>query len=206
MKNAFRKIHRVIVWYSIISAPITIAYGCWISKHDEKTLWYFLEPLNNLGFLWILSLLYVFLALLFYKAFRESLLARLAGFQESDEREQLVTAHAARNTFLLMLAIEIVFLVMRLTSFHLVRYEKPNPTGHHGLLTLGMGFSSEQFDIYALPSAPSSASPKDLEVGGNLLPSNMTLILLLLILVQVGAFKFTSRRYYAGHEDAQMGK
>lgn len=198
MKNILRKVHRTVIWYSLILGPITVFYGYWISKHEEKMLGLLSKLLNNLGFLWVLSLVYIFLALVFYREFRESLLARLAGFKEGDEREELVTAHAARTTFLLMLAVQIVLLVMSLTSFHMVMNPHPDADGHRDLLTIGMKFSSDQLDIYSVPPVPSISGPGSSELKGYLLPPNMSLILLLLILIQIGAFKLISRRRYEG--------
>lgn len=50
--------------------------------------------------LWFLSAVYFCACLVLSPAFRETLLAKAAGFKERDEREELVTAKAARSVFL----------------------------------------------------------------------------------------------------------
>ncbi|MBI4054765.1 MAG: hypothetical protein HY402_01380 [Elusimicrobia bacterium] len=197
MKNVLLKLHKIVVRYALFFAPGFIAfYTYWLTRYGDKVPeGGFIGFINTFCFIWILSLAYVFLALLFYKDFRETLLARLAGFKESDERERIVTSNAARTTFLMTLAIQIVLLIISLTNVHLVR----NPDGH-GVLSVGLGFSSDQFDIYALPSNRSARSAPlgSVEVGGNLLPPNISPILMLLLLVQIGIFKLVSRRHYEG--------
>ncbi|MBI4249684.1 MAG: hypothetical protein HY611_09290 [Elusimicrobia bacterium] len=200
MKNALLKAHKIIVRYALFYAPVYAALSATLFTRygDAVPEGGMFDAANNLGFAWILSLAYVFLALLFYRRFRETLLARLAGFKEGDERERLVTADAARATFLLMLALQIVLLVMSLTAIRLVR----NPDGH-GMLSVGMRLSSEQFDIYSLPEGqpPAPGPLGSVEIGGPLLPPNMSILLLLLLLVQIGAFKLVSSRRYEGLEN-----
>lgn len=201
MKNILRKTHKLIVWYSIIFTPITVL-AAWLTDNGGKVPENGLaNVINELGFFWILSLAYLILALVFYKDYRENLLARLAGFKEGDEREHLVTANASRATFLLMLALQIVLLVMSLTHVHLI-YDPSNPNpNEHGLLSISMAFSSKQLDIYSLTPAPvKSPPPGSWEFKSYLIPPNMSLILLLLILVQVGSFKLLSGRRYEGLE------
>ncbi|MBI4248936.1 MAG: hypothetical protein HY611_05490, partial [Elusimicrobia bacterium] len=53
--------------------------------------------------LWFLSAAYFCGCLIASSGFRENLLARISGFRERDEREELVTAKAARSMFLLTL-------------------------------------------------------------------------------------------------------
>lgn len=53
---------------------------------------------------WCASVVYLCGCIVFSTSFREALLARLSGFSERDEREELVTAKAARSVFLATLA------------------------------------------------------------------------------------------------------
>jgi hypothetical protein len=191
MKPILRHAHKLIVWYSLIFSPLTAFYFYWFSRHGQ-------EPpqegifgiINNLGFIWVLSLIYVFLALLFYKNFRESLLTRLIGLREKDEQDRLVTGQSARAAFLLMLAVQIALLVLSLTNVNVIK----NPDGH-GTVSIGMGFSSEQLNIYSLPAKTEvSLPPGALHIQGYLLPPNIAPILMLLILTQIGALKLFARR------------
>ena len=196
MKELPRKIHKAIVCYGLLAWPVLACNGYWLGH--PSSLWY--ELFNNLGFLWILSAIYFFLAIVLNRGFRESLLARLAGFKERDEREQSVTGHAARNSFLIVLATLVLCLAMSLTRVRLVMNEKPNATGHKGLLEVGIGFSSKQLNIYSLPALSHDPAAR-YELHGTILPSNMALIFALLILIQLAAFKLASRRHYAGLQE-----
>lgn len=195
MKNLFKKAHKAIVLYAVAFAPVwTLYLGYWTMVKGEEVPQGFV---NNMGFAWVLSLAYVVLALIFYRNFRETVVARLAGFKESDEREEIVTAHAARRTFLLTLAVQVVFLIMSITNIQVYR----NLDGK-GYLTVGMGFSSSQFDIYSLPTDSGLPSQGVLwGVGGHLIPSNMTVVFLLMIFVQIAAFRLFSCRHYEGENN-----
>ena len=199
MKKYLGWFHRCAVGYAVLFSPFCILIGYWLSRYGEagpggRVPHYLFQVLMNLGFVWMLSLAYCVLALLFYEAFRESLLSRLAGFREQDERERLVTARAARATFLLTLAFQIALLVMSMTGVHLVR----TPDGH-GSLSIWMGLRSENLDFYARPAAPvPSGPPTSFDFRSQLLPPNVTPILLLTILVQLGGFRLFSRRRHGG--------
>jgi len=54
---------------------------------------------------WFVSGLYLCACFIFSEDFRERLLTRVAGFQERDEREELVTGRAARSVFLVTLGV-----------------------------------------------------------------------------------------------------
>ncbi|HAH07687.1 MAG TPA: hypothetical protein DCM05_14385 [Elusimicrobia bacterium] len=193
MRAHLKRAHRWIVGYAVCFSPCSLLFVYWITRNGgtmpEGGLY---GVMNNLGFAWVLSLAYCVAALLFYKEFRESLLSRLAGFREQDERERLVTAHAARNTFLLTLALQTVLLILSLTTVSLVR----NPDGH-GMLSIGMGFSSSNLDVWAR-EAPARQEGPGLYFGGHLLPPNTAPIFLLTILIQLAAFRLSSRRGYEG--------
>ncbi|MBI4055994.1 MAG: hypothetical protein HY399_00395 [Elusimicrobia bacterium] len=195
MKKVMSKLHKCILWYAGLFSPVMVFYLYWTRNQQEFPKAGFLWFINQLGLLWILCVAYIPLALLFYRNFRESLLSRLAGFRERDEREQLVTAHASRATFLLMLALQIILLVFSMTTVDLVR----DPNGH-GTLSIGVGIdSSQHLNPFFLKPTPLSPSPSGhLEIHHFLIPPNLALILLMLILVQVGAFKLFSRRRYEG--------
>ena len=199
MKKYLAWIHRCAVGYAVLFSPFCILIGYWVSRYGEngpagRVPNYLFHVLMNLGFVWVLCLAYCVLALLFHKTFRESLLSRLAGFHEQDERERLVTARAARATFLLTLALQIALLIMSLTAVHVVR----TPDGH-GSLSIWIGLRSDDFDVRARPAAPApSEPPLSLDYERHLVPLNAAPVLLLTILVQLGGFRLFSRRRYAG--------
>lgn len=193
MRAHLKRAHRWIVGYAVLFSPCSLLFVYWITRNGgtmpEGGIY---SVMNDLGFAWVLCLAYCVGALVFYQEFRESLLSRLAGFREQDERERLVTAHAARNTFLLTLALQTVLLILSLTTVSVYR----GPDGH-GWLNIGMGFSSSNLDLWAR-EAPARESGPGLHFGGHLLPPNMAPIFLLAILVQLAAFRLSSRRGYEG--------
>lgn len=199
METILKKIHKAILWFALLLLPVFLLYAGWTAL-GLKGLpeWLTEKVLNNLGLAWVLSLVYLIASLVFYKVFREKLMARLAGFREGDEREHIVTSEAARATFLLTLSVQIVFLILSLTSVHIVR----NPDGH-GFLSIGMGFGMEHLNLGKETGAapvPAPVNPAGMEFKTYILPPGTTLILLALILTQLLAFRLFSRRRYEGNE------
>lgn len=205
MKKALIKLHKVILWYLAIVTPVMLPVYLYVylkyRKGVEDTVSYqaqgFLGAMfNNLGFIWILSVAYFFMALVFYPSFRERLMSRLAGFKERDEREELVTAKASQRTFLLMLSFQIVLLIMTLTNISMVR----QPDGH-GVVQVGIGLkSTKHFSLFTGVEAPKVDidAKGTMEVGGYLLPPNMFMVFLILIMVQIFSFRLFSQRQYKG--------
>lgn len=76
--------------------------------------------------LWFLSATYFCCCLVLSGRFRETLLTRIAGFKERDEREEIVTAKAARSVFLITLGCFIaagLFGMIRLNVFSYTRWQ-----------------------------------------------------------------------------------
>lgn len=202
LKTVLKFVHKAILGYLIVGTPVFLACLFYVFlKHGNGN---YLAPetgfwnlVNNMGFGWILSLAYFFLALVFYGDFRESLMSRIAGFKENDEREELATAKAARHTFLLMLALQTVFLVMSMTTIKLER----TPDGH-GILTIGMSMSSNQHlnfsNAKTEAAAPASDSAGLQKIERWLLPPNFFAVLAFLILAQIAGFRLFSWRAYKG--------
>lgn len=76
--------------------------------------------------LWFLSAAYFCGCLVLSGSFREALLARMSGFKERDEREEIVTAKAARSVFLVTLGCFIaagLFGMIRFNAFSYTRWQ-----------------------------------------------------------------------------------
>lgn len=162
--------------------------------------------LNDAAFAWVLCAPVAPLSLLLDRPRRERAMSRLCGLREGDERERLVTAEAARSTLLLALSAEVVLLVLTMVSVHLVWNPAAPKGAKHGLLQVGMSFSSSRhLDPFgAAPEPPSPAKTGDvleagrstMEFGGYVLSPSVFPVLALLILVQLAAFKgFALSRY-----------
>ena len=129
----------------------------------------------------------------------------------SDERERTVTGEAARATLLLSLSLQAVLLVMCLISVHLSWSPIVPKNEKHGILSVGLAFSSSRhLDPFGLPStdhaepgmiqlgAPTAPKGSSWEMGGFLLSPSTFPVLALLILIQIAAFKLFSGRRYEG--------
>jgi hypothetical protein len=201
MSKTLSLVHRTLVWFALWFAPVAIIDMLLVRSVGADHLGRLLDALNTVTFLWVLTLAYFPVALVFSHRFREKFLPQLAGFAERDEREEAITATAARHTFLITLALQLVFLVMSFATVGLVR----TPDGH-GTLSVGFGLSSQAFNFvqHRAPgpdNAAKSPPPVDTTVDQwwiNLMPPGGAPALLVLLLVQLCAFRVISRRQYAG--------
>ena len=199
MKATFEKIHKAVLWYMLCATPLVLVYVHWFMPPDGvPPHGLFHRGFNAMGGLWVLCAFYLVLALVFYRDFRESLFSKLAGFRERDEREHLATSEAARSTFLLMLGVELVFLLMSLTTFQIVQ----TPDGH-GFFKMGMSLGREQADLFSPDPAPALlvlSTPAETVTTMHLLPPSVAGVLLLLIFVQLLSFRLFAGRRYRGQD------
>lgn len=197
MKSVFEKIHKAVLCFMVCSTPLVLSYVHWFMGPDGvPPAGLFHRTFNAMCGLWVLCACYLVLALIFYKEFREGLMAKLAGFRERDEREQLATSDASRSTFLLMLGVQIVFLLMSFTTFEVVQ----KPDGH-GFFKLGISIGREQADLFSPDPVPALlvvSRPEGTVTTVHLLPPNMGAVLLLLIFVQLLGFRLFAGRRYKG--------
>ncbi|OGS01763.1 MAG: hypothetical protein A2V88_12555 [Elusimicrobia bacterium RBG_16_66_12] len=164
--------------------------------------------LNDAAFAWVLCAPAAPLTLLLDRSRRERAMSRLCGLREGDERERLVTAEAARSTLLLALSAEVIMLVLTMVSVNLVWNPAAPKGAKHGLLQVGMSFSSARhLDPFGAAAGPQSmlkvgdtleAGRSAMEFGGYVLSPSAFPILALLILVQLAAFKGFALRQYEG--------
>lgn len=140
--------------------------------------------------LWMLFSLYLCLRLIFASEFRAHMLPRLAFFKERDERELLITAQAARSSFLTTLALLLFFLC--LSAFQVAVYRVPKDlavNGKTGTISLGVNMNLVgQSPIHGLEKAA-----VDLFSYSGLPLSNFAAILFLL-LWQIGSYNYFAQR------------
>jgi hypothetical protein len=181
--------------------PILLIVGALDAWQVEQTaLWHRL--LDNAGFAYMLCAVAALATFVIDKSRHERAMARLFGVREGDERERTVTGDAARTTLLLSLALQIVLLLLSLTTVKLV-WNAAAPKGTpHGLLAVGFQFSSsDQLSAFKLASsaaATATGEPGRVIVNGYVLPPATFPVLLALILLQIASFKAFSRRRYEG--------
>ena len=169
--------------------------------------------LNTLSFAWILCAPVAPITWLLDRERRERAMAKLCGLREGDERERNVTGEAARATLLLSLSLQAVLLVMCLISVHLSWDPLVPKNEKHGILSVGLGFStSRHLDPTGFPSegrsesemlqlgAASAPKGNSWQWGGFLLSPSAFPILVLLILIQLAAFRTFAMRRYEGSD------
>ncbi|HEX4047380.1 MAG TPA: hypothetical protein VH309_06075 [Elusimicrobiota bacterium] len=201
MKKALVKLHNAALAYVVWGWPVVLldaALDAWAG--EPAPLWRRL--LNDAGFAYVLCAAAALVTLVLDKSRRERAMAKLYGVREGDERERAVTGDAAKTTLLLSLSFQIVLLVLSLTTVQLV-WNAAAPKGTpHGLLSVGLKFSSsDQLGAFGFSSAAAAAVPGEpgrVLLNGYLLTPAAFPILLALILLQLAAFKAFSRRRYEG--------
>lgn len=198
MNSPLTRLHRAVLAYAVWGWPLVLidaALDAWMG--GPASLWR--HVLNDAGFAWVLCAAAALATLVVDKDRRERAMARLCGVREGDERERAVTGDAARTTLLLGLAFQIVLLVLSLTTVKLV-WNPAAPVGaHHGLLAVGLSFnSSRHLDALGFAPAAAAIEPGRAILDGYVLSPSVFPILLVLILLQIAAFKAFSRRRYEG--------
>lgn len=148
--------------------------------------------LNTLGGVliggWMSLSIYLSLRLLFSRELRAEVLPKLVLFKERDEREVLIAAKAARNSFLTTLAL-LIFLLC-ISAFQVAIYRVPAEqaiNGKNGMISLGMNIGLSQKSTLA-----SEGTTDYVRYDG--LPISNSAIVLFLILWQLGSYNYFARR------------
>ena len=128
--------------------------------------------------LWFLCAVYFCGCLVLSRGFRETLLTRISGFRERDEREEIVTAKAARSVFLVTLGCFIaagLAGMIRLNVFSATRWESGRvpPLAKVGPYELRKGqVSKKGFVMWPSIGIPAARPPRpqytEREAGGAL--------------------------------------
>ncbi len=223
MKQVIVKIRGLIMFYLKFGWPLLIA-DVVLSTWFGEPLSGWRQFLNTAAFAWVLCAPIAPISFLFNRARREKAMARVCGLQEGDERERTISGEASRFALLLTLAIECILLVFTLVSVHVIW--NPNASKEkRGLLAISMSFDSTQhlnpFGVtgVAAPEAagisqtsthstlrvetasvPQTATRAKIDWGGTILSPRAFLILLLLILAQLSAFRIFALKRYAGND------
>ncbi len=95
-----------------------------------------------LGGLWFAILIYILVKMVFVHSYRETLLGKIFQQRISDERENLISGVATKNTYFFTSAI-----ILMLLFFSVLKISYYNPTqedraaGKKGYLSFGLGYS-----------------------------------------------------------------
>ncbi len=208
MKSLARKVRSYAMVYLRWGWPLLLADAALSTWAGEpSSLWR--SIINHAAFAWVLCAPIAPLGLLLERQRREDAMARLCGLREGDERERVVTGEAARATLLLSLFLQVILLVLSLVSVRL-SWDPTAPKGEkHGVLSVGMAFSSarhldpfgvssEDPKFFNLGAPPEALRPEIHLFGGFLLAPSTFPVLALLVLIQLLAFKVFALRRYEG--------
>lgn len=210
MKKMFIKLHSAVLTYVAWGWPVVllnVALDRWTG--DSSALWRVM--LCDAAFAWFLCSPAAPITLLFDRPRRERMMARLCGLREGDERERGVTGEAARSTLLLALSLQTVLLVMTMTTLRLFWNPLAQNKNERGMITIGFFFDpgrhldpfwSAPGDDRKIAALGAALAPKtnDMEFGGPLLSPSAFPVLVLLILIELAAFKAFAMRRYEGSD------
>ncbi len=141
-------------------------------------------------FWWLAAGVYFFIAILISKKVRENIFSWLFRFKERDEREEVITAKAAKSSFLLMAGV--LFICFFISTFRLGYQPSANHENLHGHFTVGhIEMKPEPVDKIEKVSSSGEA------INYNLynFPLSKTGLIMLVLVIQFAAFRFFSFRY-----------
>lgn len=185
---------RYALYYLVGTAPVFIIFMIWASithptAAEQGTFnggfwdvfgWFFI--------VWVLDLFYVVIKMLFSKRLRNTVMARMAGVKERDERESLVAGNAAKFSFLSTFAILLVMLLFSSATFTIKKHPE-NLEKKTGAAMIGFGFN------FIDESALTHEKVGDVEsFNYKSLPLTKPVIIFLIMLWQIGSYHLVARR------------
>ncbi len=197
MRRAAKILHDILTAYCLIGMlPVALLAG--LVRPDKPgagPAW--LVTISAVSFMaWILSLAYFLVAFCVSRGVRLSIIRRLSGLTELDERERELTGQAARNTFIMMTAVILGCILLALFSVTITR----TPADRTGLaFSLGVNISVE--DFVSVTPEPGGGTRLELHA----LPYKFAVPLICLLLIQVVAFRFFSRPIRRPDKDRPAG-
>lgn len=171
-------LHRAVLAYlAVFAVPALLAFFLLDITASGILIMESLAPVWMwLMSLWFLSTAYFCGCLILSGGFRETLLTRIAGFKERDEREEIVTAKAARSVFLITLGCLIaagLVGMIRLNVFSYTRWrgDRVPPLVTVGPYKLRKGeVAKKGFVLWPSIGIPRARAPypefKEHEIGG----------------------------------------
>lgn len=167
----------VLTYLAVFTVPALLVFFLLDLAASATRIMESLAPVwGRLMGLWFLSAAYFCGCLILSGGFRETLLTRIAGFKERDEREEIVTAKAARSVFLITLGCFIaagLVGMIRLNIFSYTRWQgdRVPPLVKVGPYELRKGqVSREGFTMWPSIGMPGSRAPypefTEREIGG----------------------------------------
>jgi hypothetical protein len=182
-----RLLHRVLVAFVVVAAPLSIGYWLWLGDPEPGQL----SPrfggsavMDLVSVLWVVALLYTGVAFAVARRFRAGVVVRLSGLRERDEREIVVTGQAARSAFLVSSALLLGALLLSVFSVSF----KTGGT-ELGSLQISLGARFELADYVEIADTPDGGT----KVNVDFLPQSMAPLVLAFLAVNLITFRYQTR-------------
>lgn len=186
MRRAAKILHNILTAYCLIGMLPVVLLMALVrpGEPDQAGPGWLVAVTGYLMVTWFLSLAYFLVALCVGRGVRLSIITRLSGLTELDERERELTGRAARNTFIMMTAVILGCTLLALFGMTLTITPDKNASI---TFSLGANISIEHF--FSVTPVPDGGT----RIGLYILPYTFVVPLICLLLIQVVAFRFFSR-------------
>jgi len=195
------KFDKILGKFTIFSIPLIIILLVWGTagnpdelSRSEGIIRIFWDTLGWVFMIWIVSSFYLVIKMVIQKNFRDIVLGKAAGIKERDERESIISGEAAKFSFLSTMAILLFFLFLSVFTITIAKHpDGIDKSGKRGHISIGMNFFPFANDV-----------PKKKVIDKNLeiftysgVPLSSSMITLLILLWQLGSYKYIIRREYS---------
>lgn len=195
-----KKLSRYIQLCVLFAAPVAIALFTWASYQSDAQAAAMGGSLNLLRqsmvfitIAWALLLFVLMLLLAFHPYTQESVIKRIAGMKERDEREEIITGLAARKSFVATTGFLIFLFFLSCATVSIARMPNGGVDGKKASLTFGFRMISSE------PSqVPAAAGEGQIIYEHRDIPISKSGIILLILAWQLAAFRIKARRELSG--------
>lgn len=186
MKNFNKWILLYLKWTSPIAA---LAATLSALGKSGNTLFY--DVIGWTTILWIAFLIYTVFVTALTPQLRNTFVRKLSGIKENDERETQITGEVSKKTFIFMTGILTLLLFLSIIRINIYQNTELGADGKkHGEINFGMGLRF----IEAGTAESTNESNRNYLVKYSGLPLTSDGTLIVVMLLQVGAFYFFSRK------------
>lgn len=188
MKNFNNWILLYLKWTSPVAA---LAATLSALGKSGNTLFY--DVIGWTTILWIVSLIYIVFVTALTPQLRNTFVRKLSGIKENDERETQITGLVSKKTFIFMTGILTLLLFLSVIRINIYQSTELASDGKkHGEINFGMGLRFVESGITTAETTSESNRNYLVKYSGLPLTSDGTLIVVMLL--QLGAFYFFSRK------------
>jgi hypothetical protein len=196
-------VNKFIIWLErYIFGGFFFVLGAWFWSESETEKQIFengstlkilaWQILSYQAILWFASLIFFVVLVTFFKTAKEQITRQLAGIKERDERESYIVGKAALNSMVSTISVGILILFITMFSLS-IKNLRPEDRYEDKKKNFSLALAYKVFDEQSSEISPTGEiifQRKDL-------PLSKSSIVLILLIWQVGAFRFYARRISA---------